>query len=153
MDTPREPRILVVDDELEDLDRTLDAIRGHGVNYEARIALGAFEALDYLLGRGRFHERRRHPLPDVILLDLGMAPLDGLAVLHRIRSAEFLRRIPVVMLCKTEHERERALRETAGAVACAVKPISPEIFHDLLQQVIPWTLGPSPRACGGMRRE
>ena len=109
MDTsPRGPRIMVVDDDHKELDRTLEAIRRHGVGYEARIARGGFEALDYLFGRGRFHERRRHPLPDLILLDFDMAPLDGLEVLRRIRTAEYLPRIPVAILCKTEHERERA---------------------------------------------
>jgi CheY-like chemotaxis protein len=145
-----EPRILVVDDDRQELDRTLDAIRRHGAGYEARIALGAFEALDYLLGRGRFHERRRHPLPDVILLDLGMAPLDGLAVLRRIKPIDFLRRIPVVILCDSEQERERAMRDASGACACVVKPISPESFNDLMQQAIPWTLD-APKACSAMR--
>ncbi len=113
MDTPGKPRIMVIDDDRHELDRTLDAIRTLGIRYEARTALGGFEALDYLLGRGRFHERGRHPLPDLILLDLGMDPLDGVAVLRVINRAEHLRHIPVVMLYKSERERERAARETA----------------------------------------
>src|SRR5258706_14980674 len=94
-----ELRIMVVDDDRLELERNLEAIRRHGLGYEACIALGCFEALDYLLGRGRFHERRRHPLPDVILLDLGMAPLDGIAVMRQMKKTEGLRRIPVIMLC------------------------------------------------------
>ena len=132
MDAPKQPRIMVVDDDREDLDRTLTAIRKHGGPYEARIVRGGFEALDYLFGRGRFHERRRHPLPDLILLDFDMAPLDGPEVLRRMRSADHLPPIPVVMLCKSEQERERAAREAAGACAFVVKPISPDGFQDML---------------------
>ena len=133
METPGKPRILVVDDDRRSLDRTLDAIRRHGVGYEARTAAGGFEALDYLFARGRFHERGRHPLPDLILLDLDMEPLDGLEVLQRIADALHLPDIPVAILCASEHERERALRETAGRCACVLKPISPETFEELLR--------------------
>jgi two-component system, response regulator len=149
MDTPGKPRIMVIDDDRHELDRTLEAIRRLGIRYEARAALGGFEALDYLLGRGRFHERARHPLPDLILLDLGMAPLDGVAVLRVINRAEHLRDIPVVMLYKSEQERERAVRETSETCAYASKPLSPETFHGVLLQAISWTLaesGSSPRA-------
>jgi two-component system response regulator len=132
MDALKQPRIMVVDDDREDLDRTLNAIRKHGGPYEARIARGGFEALDYLFGRGRFHERRRHPLPDLILLDFDMAPLDGPEVLRRMRDADHLPRIPVVILCKSEHERERALQVAEGACAFVVKPISPDAFQDML---------------------
>src|SRR6266850_966417 len=132
MDTTRGPRIMVVDDDHKELDRTLEAIRKHGVGYEARIARGGFEALDYLFGRGRFHERLRHPLPDLILLDFDMAPLDGLEVFRRIREADHLPRIPVAILCKSEHERERAAQQAAGACAFVVKPMTPEGFDDIL---------------------
>ena len=147
METPRKPRILVVDDDRRELDRTLQAIRNLGVSYEARTAVGGHEALDYLLGRGRFHERRRHPLPDLILLDVGMHPLDGVAVLRGIESKDHLREIPVVMLYASEQERERALQETAEGCAYASKPLSPETFHGLLQ-AIAWSAGAS-RACSG----
>jgi CheY-like chemotaxis protein len=153
MNTSREARIMVIDDDLQDLDRTLTAIRRMGFGYEARIALGGFEALDYLLGRGRFHERRRHPLPDLILLDLGMEPLDGLAVLRRIKDVEFLRRIPVVILCNSEQDRERVIREAVPACAYAVKPMSAESFHELLREADLWTLESSPKVYAAMRLE
>lgn len=132
MDTTPGPRIMVIDDDRQELEQTLDAIRKHGGRYEARIARGGFEALDYLFGRGRFHERGRHPLPDLILLDFDMAPLDGAQVLRRMREADYLPRIPVVILCKSEHERERALQEAEGVCACVLKPLSPESVHDVL---------------------
>jgi CheY-like chemotaxis protein len=144
---------MVIDDDLQDLDRTLEGIRRLGFGYEARIALGGFEALDYLLGRGRFHERRRHPLPDLILLDLGMQPLDGLAVLRRIKDVEFLRRIPVVILCNSEPERERVMRDAVPECAYAVKPMSPGNLEDLLRDAHQWTLESNPKVYAAMRLE
>jgi CheY-like chemotaxis protein len=137
MKLPAHPRILVVDDDPGTLELTLDAIRRLGLGYEARVACGGFEALDYLLGRGRFHERRRHPLPDLILMNLNMAPIDGATVLKRIKPVDFLREIPVVALCLTEEQRMRAMVDHIRADAYVVKPLSPSMFRDLLARFAP----------------
>src|SRR5690349_9311405 len=139
----RAPRILVVDDDRKDLDRTLDTIRTHCSSYEARIAVGAFEGLDYLFGRGRFHERRRHPLPDLVLLDVGMAPLGGVQVLKRIAEADYLCRIPVALLCDNEEQRQRAIKE-GGAEACAVvvKPMTTDGLRGLLREAAAFDYAP-----------
>ena len=138
----RAPRILVVDDNRKDLDRTLDTIRTHCASYEARIAMGAFEGLDYLFGRGRFHERRCHPLPDLVLLDVGMSPLDGVEVLKRIAEADYLRKIPVALLCDTEEERQRAIREGADACAVVVKPMTTDGLRGLLREAAAFDYAP-----------
>lgn len=134
METTRGPRILVVDDDRKALEGTLDTIRTHCASYEARVAEGAFEGLDYLFGRGRFHERRRHPLPDLVLLDVGMVPLDGVQVLKRINQADYLREIPVALLCDTEEEKQRAIKEGVAAAAFVVKPLSNDALRVLLRQ-------------------
>lgn len=132
--TLRGPRILVVDDDRNELDKTLATIRTHCASYEARIAVGAWEGLDYLFGRGRFHERRFHPLPDLVLLDVGMVPLDGVQVLKRISEAEYLRGIPVALLCDSEEQRQRAMKEGVRAAAFVVKPLSTDSLRSLLRE-------------------
>ena len=134
METLNAPRILIVDDDRKELDKTLDTIRTHCASYEARVAEGAFEGLDYLFGRGRFHERRRHPLPDLVLLDVGMVPLDGVQVLKRIAEAEYLRDIPIALLCNSEEERQRAMKEGVGACAYVTKPMTTDSLRALLRQ-------------------
>jgi two-component system response regulator len=137
MDHARHPRILIVDDDPGELDRTLETIRRLGLGYEARIAHGGFEALDYLLGRGRFHERRRHPLPDLILMKLAMLPLDGAAVLRRIEHLEILSRIPVIAVCATEDECRRATIAGLRVESCLVKPILALSLSELVRQFTP----------------
>jgi two-component system response regulator len=134
METLNAPRILIVDDDRKELDKTLDTIRTHCASYEARVAEGAFEGLDYLFGRGRFHERRRHPLPDLVLLDVGMVPLDGVQVLKRIAEADYLRDIPIALLCNSEEERQRAMKEGVGACAFVTKPMTTDSLRALLRQ-------------------
>lgn len=136
-DAGKEPRILLVEDDNADRERTLDALRKHGLGYELRFVSGPHEAIDYLLGRGRFHERRRHPLPDLVLLDMSLAPLDGLRVLARIREVEALRSLPVVILCTTAEERSRAMVDTVRAHAYAMKPVTPDDMRDLLRMTYP----------------
>ncbi len=91
-------RILVVDD-LDDnravLERRLKR-QGHSVE----LAGGGHAALDRL-GRERF---------DLVLLDVMMPDLDGLAVLERMKADPALREIPVIMIS--------ALDDVASVVAC-----------------------------------
>jgi len=130
-------RILLVEDDKADREKTLDALRRFKLGYEVRFVSGCHEALDYLLGRGRFHERRRHPLPDLVLLDFSLAPFDGMRVLERIRSVEWLKATPVVILCSTPDERERAIAGAAHAQATAMKPVSADDMRDLLRMTYP----------------
>jgi len=133
MDTMHGPRFLVVDDDRKDMDQTLAAIRTHCSSYEARIAEGAWEGLDYLFARGRFHERQRHPLPDVVLLAVSMQHIDGVEVLKRISEADYLRKIPVALLCENEDEKRRAIREGVPAAALLMKPISTDNLREVLR--------------------
>jgi CheY-like chemotaxis protein len=135
-----EIRILLVDDDRADLQATLEALRRCCLGNAVRTARGGQEALDYLFGRGQFAARRRYPLPDVVLLDLNMPGTDGFAVLRQVRQAEALRRIPVVALCTTEGEGERALAREFRANRYMVKPVTFESFADLAQQIENWTL-------------
>ena len=129
METLSGPRILIVDDDRKELDRTLDTIRTHCASYEARVAEGAFEGLDYLFG-----QRRYHPLPDLVLLDVGMTPLDGVQVLKRIAEADYLRDIPIALLCNGEEERQRAMKEGVPACAFITKPMTTDSLRTLLRQ-------------------
>jgi len=133
----KEPRILLVEDDRADREKTLETLRRFGLGYEVRVVSGGHEALDYLLGRGRFHERSRNPLPDLILLDMSLAPIDGARVLARIRDNESLKAIPVIILCSTPEERERAMVESVRAHAYAVKPVSADDMRDLVRLTYP----------------
>ncbi|HLX24528.1 MAG TPA: response regulator [Usitatibacter sp.] len=137
MNEMKEPRILLVEDDHADREKTLEALRKYGLGYEVRVVTGGQEALDYLLGRGRFHERSRHPLPDLVLLDMSLAPIDGLRVLQRIREHDQLRTMPVVILCGSPEERERARVESVKAHAYAMKPVSPDDMRDLVRMTYP----------------
>jgi two-component system, response regulator len=136
-------RILLVDDNPSDVAQSLDTLRAHGLCRAVRVARGGQEALDFLLGRGQFQDRRRHPLPDLVLLDLNMPRVDGFRVLRQMRRSESLKRIPVVALCRSAEEALRAVAGETRASDCIVKPLAATDVERLSQ------LGPAGRAAPG----
>lgn len=123
MDTGRDIRILLVDDNAADVERTLNMLRRCGLDTAVEVARGGQEALDRLLGRGQFQDRCRYPLPDLILLDLNMPVVDGYAVLRQVKQVENLKGIQVIVLCMSEEEVHRAMGYESRANSYLVKPV------------------------------
>jgi CheY-like chemotaxis protein len=128
-------RILLVDDNSTDVAQSLEALRARGLACSVVVARGGQEALDLLLGRGQFQDRRLYPLPDLVLLDVNMPRVDGFRVLDEMRRREALKRIPVVALCRSAEEALRAITGEARANDCLVKPLAPSDFDGLEQRL------------------
>src|SRR5262245_9068243 len=90
-------RILLVEDNEEDVELTLAALKDLKLANEVVVARDGVEALDYLYRRGTQGERVGEN-PVVVLLDLKMPRVDGLQVLREIKNDEALKTTPVVML-------------------------------------------------------
>lgn len=133
-------RILLIDDNPVDVAETVDSLAQQGFDAAVRVARGGQEALDYLFGRGQFQARRRHPLPDLVLLDLNMPLPDGYGVLRQLQENESLRRIPVVILCMSEAEARRASDHGLRANHFLVKPICASAISELRRLYDNWTL-------------
>ena len=71
-------------------------------------------------------------VPDIVLLDLKMPGIDGHEVLRRIKNAEKLKRLPVIILTSSIDEGDRAMSYDNGANSYLVKPVS---FDDFLKVV------------------
>jgi CheY-like chemotaxis protein len=78
--------ILFVEDNPDDTDLTLRALRKAGIPNEVVHVRDGAEALDYLFGAGRHAGRDVKLLPQLILLDLKLSKVDGFEVLRRVRS-------------------------------------------------------------------
>ena len=91
-------------------------------------------ALDYLYRRGDFADPDQSPRPHLILLDLRLPKVDGLAVLKEIKTSsdEELRRIPVVVLTSSEANSDTAAAYDFRANSYVVKPVDCEKFHQLM---------------------
>ena len=117
--------ILLIEDNPDDEELTLDALRTGGVTNEINVAHDGAEALDMLFGRER-------QCPQLILLDLKLPRVSGLEILRRIRSAPETRHIPTVVLTSSSEQADILGSYELGANSYVRKPIE---FGDFVRAV------------------
>lgn len=123
--------ILLAEDNVRDVELTLDALAEHNLANEVVVVHDGAEALDYLYHRGRF-KMRGDENPAVVLLDLKMPKVDGLEVLRTIKNDETLKMIPVVIVTSSREEQDLVESYKLGVNAYVVKPVN---FHDFVEAV------------------
>jgi len=89
--------IMLVEDNPDDVDLTLRALRKGNVINEVVVAHDGVEALDYLFGTGIYADRDLSIMPTIIMLDLKLPKIDGLEVLRRLRADERTKLLPVII--------------------------------------------------------
>jgi CheY-like chemotaxis protein len=124
-------RILIVEDDPNDVELTLTALEEYNLANEVVVTRDGEEALDYLYCRGNF-KARSNENPAVLLLDLKLPKRDGLEVLRQIKSDENLKMIPVVVLTSSHEEKDVVASYKLGVNAYVVKPVD---FHEFVNAV------------------
>jgi CheY-like chemotaxis protein len=124
-------RILIVEDDPNDVELTLTALEEYNLANEVVVTRDGEEALDYLYCRGNF-KARSNDNPAVLLLDLKLPKRDGLEVLRQIKSDEKLKMIPVVVLTSSHEEKDVVASYKLGVNAYVVKPVD---FHEFVNAV------------------
>lgn len=124
-------RILIVEDDPNDVELTLTALTDYNLANEVVVTRDGQQALDYLYCRGEFSTRSSGN-PAVMLLDLKLPRIGGLEVLQRIKSDEQLKMIPVVVLTSSNEEKDMMRSYSLGVNAYVVKPVD---FHEFVNAV------------------
>ena len=124
-------RILIVEDDPNDVELTLTALTDHNLANEVVVTRDGQQALDYLYCRGEFNTRSTGN-PAVMLLDLKLPKVGGLEVLQQIKSDERLKMIPVVVLTSSHEEKDMMRSYRLGVNAYVVKPVD---FHEFVNAV------------------
>ena len=142
METPK--RILLVEDDPQDVELTLTAMSEYNLANEIVVARDGVEAMDYLYRRGTFAQFSEGN-PVVILLDLKMPRLDGIRVLRQLKADERLRLIPVVVLTSSRESQDLGECYRLGANAYVVKPVRFVEFVEAVKQTgVFWILANEP---------
>lgn len=110
--------VLLVEDDVNDVELTLRALKGAKLRNRVHVARDGAEALDFL---------QQHR-PDLILLDLNLPKVDGREVLEQVKADERLRHIPVIVVTSSRAEEDIARSYHVHANAYVTKPIDPAVF-------------------------
>jgi CheY-like chemotaxis protein len=132
---PHTRTILIVEDNPDDIELTLRALRQHQVANEIVIMHDGAEALDYLAGTGPFAERGPAVLPQVVLLDLKMPRMGGLQFLERLRADDRTRYLPVVVLTSSDEETDLVRSYHLGANSYVRKPVDYAEFSEAVRHL------------------
>ncbi|MRR17884.1 MAG: response regulator [Deltaproteobacteria bacterium] len=146
--------ILLVEDNPDDVDLTLRALKQNNILNKVIIARDGVEALDYIMGTGQYEGRSVQNLPVVTLLDLKLPKIDGLEVLRRIRQNEVTRLLPVVVLTSSTEEVDLVKSYQLGANSYIRKPVDFKEFIEAVKLLgLYWLIWNKPAPIGkGVKR-
>ena len=133
--------ILLVEGNPDDAELTIRAFEESKTLSQIVVAPDGEQALDYLFAAGSYTDRDPKIMPDVVLLDLNLPKVDGLGVLHRMRSDIRTRRLPVVVLTSSNEESDIIRSYDLGANSFVQKPVDFAQFLNAAQQLGMYWLG------------
>jgi CheY-like chemotaxis protein len=127
--------ILLVEDNPDDVDLALHALRKNNLTNRIQVVRDGEEALDFIFGKGTNSDHPSEQHPKFILLDLKLPKVDGLEVLKRLKSDPQTRSIPVVMLTSSREECDIVKSYQLGVNSYIVKPVDFEQFTEAVRQL------------------
>ncbi|MGB3615528.1 MAG: response regulator [Elainellaceae cyanobacterium] len=126
------PSILLIEDNSDDAMLLQHAFKAANCTNPLRVVQTEDEAEQYLSGADKYSDRKQHPLPILIFLDLNLYQGDGLSLLKWIRQQPEISRIPVIVLTASEQPNDIKQAYALGANSYMVKPIG----HDMLVRMV-----------------
>lgn len=104
------------------------------------------EAIGYLNGEGRYANRKKFPLPAILLTDLKMPRLDGLELLGWVRNQEKWRTLPVIVVTGSNQTEDWHRATELGANSYVVKDLlmrpPPTLLEAILRLTSPAPIDP-----------
>ena len=96
----------------------------------------AREGIAYLAGTPPFQDRRSHPAPNLVILDLLMPEVDGFEVLEWMNSQRIPLTVPVVILTSSENPDHVARSMELGAKEFYRKPADLELLAEVVRTIV-----------------
>jgi two-component system response regulator len=125
--------ILLVEDNPNDVELTLHALRRYNLANRIHVVRDGAQALEFIFCTGAYAHRSIENSPKVILLDLKLPLVDGLEVLQQIKGDQRTRLIPVVVLTSSREERDIVESYRLGVNSYITKPVDFEQFTEAVR--------------------
>ncbi|MDX1493064.1 MAG: response regulator [Longimicrobiales bacterium] len=136
-----DPTLLVVEDARDHAILVRVAARRALPGLDVRVAGDGREGIAYLAGTPPFQDRRSHPVPNLVILDLLMPEVDGFAVLEWVQEQPPTARPPVVVLTSSEHPDHEGRSLDLGADAFYKKPRNLDQLGDVVRTIVEEWIG------------
>jgi len=127
--------ILLVEDNQNDVELALHALKKHKLANHIEVVRDGAEALDFVFARGAYGHRDINQTPRVVLLDLKLPKVDGLEVLRQIKADPRTRKIPVVVLTSSREERDVMESYNLGVNSYILKPVDFQQFTEAVRTI------------------
>jgi two-component system response regulator len=127
--------ILLVEDNQDDMDLALHALRRGKLANRIFVVRDGEEALDFLFCRAKYVERSLDHPPKLVLLDLKLPKVDGMEVLKQVKSHPQTKTIPVVIMTSSKEERDLVASYNQGANSYIQKPVDFDQFRETVKTV------------------
>lgn len=127
--------ILLVEDNPDDVELAVHALRREKLANDITVARDGEEALDFMFCRGQYASRSFQNPPRVVLLDLKLPKVPGLDVLKALKGDPRTQAIPVVIMTSSREERDLIDSYKLGVNAYVQKPIDFDQFRNLVKEL------------------
>ena len=125
--------ILLVEDNRDDVELTMHALRREHLANNIFAVEDGEEAIEFLFCTGRYSDRNFDHPPRLVLLDLKLPKVNGLEVLKRVKQDPRTKAIPVVVLTSSKEERDLVESYNLGANSYIQKPVDFDQFRDMVK--------------------
>lgn len=134
MKETNEVEILIVEDNPNDAEMALRALKKNNLTNSVLVVKDGAEALDFLFSKGPY-STRPNVRPRIVLLDLKLPKIDGLEVLREIKSHPETKIIPVIVLTSSREETDIVKSYQLGVNSYIVKPVDFDKFVEAVHEL------------------
>jgi CheY-like chemotaxis protein len=127
-------KILLVEDNPDDVELTLHAFKRNNILNPIAVIRDGQDAIDYLFYTGRY-TGAQHQRPTLILLDLKLPKANGVDILRLIKQDANLKKIPVVVLTSSKEEKDIVESYNLGVNSYIRKPVDFDQFVETVRYI------------------
>ena len=133
--------MLVAEDSDDDFFFLSSAFHKSGPPADLHRVRDGVEAIEYLRGENGFGDRRLHPPPELLVLDLKMPRKNGFEVLEWVKTDSRWKHLPVVILSSSEEPRDVHRAYRLGANSYLAKPNHYDRYQAVVRQIKEYWMG------------